>query len=54
MHAETMLLVHHGEAEVVKADALLKERMGADDDVDRARGEVVEGFSPLGAFCRAR
>ena len=42
MHAEAMLLVDDGEAEIAEADALLKQRMCADDDVDLARGQSRE------------
>src|SRR3954466_434920 len=33
-HAEAVLLIHHGKAEVAERHALLEQRMGADDDVD--------------------
>ena len=36
-HAEAMLLVDDGEAEIGEGDALLKQRVGADDNVDLAR-----------------
>ncbi len=38
--AEAMLLVDHREAEVLVGDLLLEDRMGADEDVDRAVGEA--------------
>src|SRR5262249_2860551 len=34
MHAETMLLVDDDEAEVAELDALLEQRMRADQDID--------------------
>ena len=36
MHAEAMLLIDHHEAEIAEGDALLKDRMGADEDIDVA------------------
>ena len=39
MHAEAMLLVDDGEAEVAELDALLKQGVRADGDVDLAGGE---------------
>ncbi len=53
MHAEAMLLVNHGEAEIVKGDGLLKQGMRADDDVDRAGGQRIEGSGPLGSLVAA-
>ncbi len=46
MHAEAMLLVDHGEAEVAELDALLKQRVRADGDVDLAGGERGERGAP--------
>src|SRR5438093_266593 len=37
LDAEAVLLVHHGEPEAPEADALLDERVGADDARDLAR-----------------
>ena len=37
--AEMLLLVDDDQAEVVELDRLAQQRMGADDDVDRALGE---------------
>ena len=54
MHAETMLLVDHREAEIAERDALLEQRMGADDDVDFARRERRERLARARRPCRAR
>ena len=39
-HAEAVLLVDHREAELLVGDLLLEDRVGADEDVDRAVGEA--------------
>ena len=39
-HAEAMLLVDHREPELLVGDLLLEDRVGADEDVDRAVGEA--------------
>ncbi len=36
VHAEAMLLVDHGEREVAERDLVLKQRMGADHEIDLA------------------
>ena len=41
-HAEAVLLVDHHEAEVLEGDVLLQQAVGADHDVDGARGEPLE------------
>ena len=41
--AEAMLLVDHREAEILVGDRLLEDRVGADQDVDRAVGEAHQG-----------
>ncbi len=46
--AETVLFIHHGEAEIVKRHRLLEHGMGADEDVDLARGEIGQGRPALG------
>ena len=38
-HAEAVLLVDHGEAQRLVGDLFLKDRVGADEDVDRSVGE---------------
>ena len=40
MHAEAMLLVDDGERQIAKRDFVLEQRVGPDDDVDVARGEL--------------
>ena len=47
MHAEAVLLVDHGECEVLEGDGLLEDGMGADQDVDAAILERVEDALPL-------
>ena len=42
MHAEAMLLVDHRQREVAKLHILLEQRMGADEDVRIASGELLE------------
>ena len=48
-HAEMLLLVHHHQAELGELDALGQQRVGADDDVDRA---VLDPLPHLGRFLR--
>ena len=45
--AEMLLLVDDDQAEVLELDALAEERVGADDDVDRAVGEALLGLGEL-------
>ena len=52
MHAETVLLVDHGEPEIAELDALLEERVGADGDVDFARCERRKRGAPRAAVSR--
>ena len=54
MHAEAMLFVDHGEAEIAKGDALLKQGMGADDDIDLPVGERGAGAGAFGALVASR
>ena len=54
MHAEAVLLVDDGEREVAELDALLKQRMGADGDVDLAGGERGETWRAAAPPCRGR
>jgi hypothetical protein len=49
-HAEAVLLVHHGEAEVAEADAFLEQGVGADRDVDRAFRQAGQHSPPLRAL----
>src|SRR5438067_1680994 len=49
VHAEAMLLVHHGEREIAKFDLLLEERVRADEQVDLTAGEARQDVSPLAA-----
>ena len=46
--AEMLLLVDDDQAEVLELDRLAKQRMGADDDVDRAVGEAFLGLGKFG------
>ena len=48
MHAEAMLLVDDGKAEIAEGDSLLKQSMGADRNVDLALGQGAQRFRPLG------
>ena len=52
--AEMLLLVDDDEAEVLERDRLAEQRVGADDDVDRAFGEALLGFALLGGADHAR
>ena len=52
--AEAVLLVDDGKAEVAERDVLLEQRMRADDDVDRARGEPEEHRAGARRPCRGR
>ena len=45
--AEMLLLVHHQQAEIGELDRLRQQRMGADDDVDRAVGEAAAHLGRL-------
>ena len=47
MHAKTMLLVDHREAEIGEGDFILHQRMGADGDVDRAACEAFQCRAPF-------
>ena len=40
VHAEAVLFVDHGHAQISKRDTLLEDRMGADDDLRRAAGNL--------------
>ena len=44
MHAEAVLLVDHGERQIVEGDVLLEQRMGADQEIDVAERQPVEDF----------
>ena len=50
LDAETVLFVDDDKPEVRKLHAVLDQRMGADQDVDFARGDSIEGFSALAGF----
>ena len=54
VHAETVLLIHHGEHEVPVGDIVLEERMCADDDLRLAGGDAFENGVALAAFGAAR
>ena len=49
MHAEAVLLVDDGERQIVERDVFLKERMGADQQVDVAQRETIENAFALAA-----
>ena len=54
VHAEAVLLVDDGKAEVAERDVLLEQRMGADDDVDRALGKRRGARAGARRPCRGR
>ncbi len=43
MHAEAVLLVDDGKRQLLEGDVLLEERVGAEQEIDLARGEALEG-----------
>ena len=47
--AEAVLLVDDGERKIAKIHLVLEQRMGADQEIDLARGEAVENAGPLAA-----
>src|SRR5581483_7532617 len=47
VHAKAMLLVDDRESEIVKGDLLLKQRMGADKEIDVAEGQSIENILAL-------
>ena len=49
MHAEAMLLVDHREREVAEFDLFLEQRVGADEHMDVAEGELFEDVAALAA-----
>ena len=53
VHAEAVLLVDDGQREIVEDDVLLKQRMGADHDVDVAEREAIENGLALAAALAA-
>ena len=54
MDTEPMLLIDNRKAEVVEDDALLKQGMRADDDIDAALRESARGFCRAPRLCRGR
>ena len=54
MHAETMLLVDHDQAEIAELDALLKESVRADENIDAALFERGEDGLALAAALASR
>ena len=46
-HAEALFLVHHQKAQVLEADVLLQQLVGADEEVDLPGLEVVEDLPGL-------
>ncbi len=40
IHAETVLLVHHREAQIAEGHGLLEQRVGADQDIDLPVGKL--------------
>ncbi len=53
VHAEAMLLVDDREREVAELDLVLEQRMGADQEVDVAEGELLEDVAALAAALAA-
>src|SRR6202042_1919403 len=49
MDAKAMLLVDDGEREIAKGDIVLKESVGADNNIDIAVGETAENFVAFAA-----
>ncbi|KAK0338877.1 hypothetical protein LTR94_036803, partial [Friedmanniomyces endolithicus] len=47
-HPEPLFLIDDDEAEALEIDALGEQRVGADDDVDRARGQALLDLLRLG------
>ena len=45
MHPKTVLLVHHDQAELMERHRVLKQGVGADDQLDFASFEHLEGFA---------
>ena len=52
--AEAVLLVDHDQPEVAELDAGLEDGVGADDEVDVARGKAGERLLALAAASRGR
>ena len=52
--AEALLLVHHHEPEVLESHVSGEEPVGADDDVDRAVGQPLDGLGGLAFGLEAR
>jgi len=50
VHAEAVLLIHHREAEIAERHLLLENRMGADENGQRARRCALENLPPGGAL----
>ena len=46
MHTEAVLLVDHGKTQIAKDDRPLKQRMGADQEIDFAIGQGCKNFLP--------
>ena len=52
MHAEAMLLVDDGEPQILEGDLVLEQRVGADQQIELARGQVNAAslvLTPLGS-----
>ena len=54
MHAEAVLLVDDGQREIVERDLFLKQRVGADQEIDVAERQPVENASRARRRARAR
>ncbi len=54
MHAEAVLLVDDGEREIVELDLLLKQRVGADQEIDVAERQPFENASRARRRARGR
>ena len=54
MHPEAVLLVDDREREIAERDVLLKQRVGADEDMDVADGEPLQDVVALARRARGR
>ena len=52
MHPEAVLLVDDDQAKVLEFHAFLKQRMGADQNINLARGKALQNVLPLLALFR--
>ena len=52
MHAEAVLLIDHGEREIMEGDVFLKKRMGTEQKVNIAKRETIEDLLAAGPRSR--